>query len=164
MLVAPSCVHWVFQRIVHHVVEVEHREARVEGGGNERSADPAMPSARAAASCASSPRAGVHRHARVTESIFCSKALGDCTVSVQYTGTAQCTVDSALHVCSGAQRHRHSGCLVSCVGLGHGVAVGDCGCAQHTSHVHRATGRSVRNTLTVYSLSYFEDLDDSQYG
>ena len=58
------------QRIVHHVVEVEHREARVEVGGNARSADWAMPSARAAASCAASPRAGVHRHARVTESIF----------------------------------------------------------------------------------------------
>ena len=58
------------QRIVHHVVEVEHREARVEVGGNARSADLAMPSARAAASCAASPRAGVHRHARVTEGIF----------------------------------------------------------------------------------------------
>jgi hypothetical protein len=59
------------QRIVHHVVEVEHREARVEVGGNARGADLAMPSARAAASCAASPRAGVHRHARVTEGIFC---------------------------------------------------------------------------------------------
>ena len=62
------------QRIVHHVVEVEHREARVEVGGNARSADLAMPSARAAASCAASPRAGVHRHARVTEGIFTAPA------------------------------------------------------------------------------------------
>ena len=62
-------VYDVVQRIVHHVVEVEHREARVEVGGNGRSADAGMPSARAAASCAASPRAGVHRHARVTESM-----------------------------------------------------------------------------------------------
>ena len=59
----------VVQRIVYYVVEVEHREARVEVGGNGRSADAGMPSARAAASCAASPRAGVHRHARVTESM-----------------------------------------------------------------------------------------------
>ena len=59
----------VVQRIVHHVVEVEHQEARVEVGGSARSADLAMPSARAAA-CAASPRTGVRRHARVTESIF----------------------------------------------------------------------------------------------
>ena len=58
------------QRIVHHVVEVEHREARVEVGGSARSADLAMPSARAAASCAASPRTGVRRHALVTEGIF----------------------------------------------------------------------------------------------
>ena len=60
----------VVQRIVHHAVEVEHQEARVEVGGSARSADLAMPSARGAASCAASPRAGVHRHARVTEGIF----------------------------------------------------------------------------------------------
>ena len=59
----------VVQRIVHHDVEVEHQEARVEVGGSARSADLAMPSARAAA-CAASPRTGVRRHARVTESIF----------------------------------------------------------------------------------------------
>ena len=59
----------VVQRIVHHAVEVEHQEARVEVGGSARSADLAMPSARAAA-CAASPRPGVRRHARVTESIF----------------------------------------------------------------------------------------------
>ena len=59
----------VVQRIVHHAVEVEHQEARVGLGGSARSADLAMPSARAAA-CAASPRTGVRRHARVTESIF----------------------------------------------------------------------------------------------
>ena len=59
---APSC--YVVQRIVHHAVEVEHQEARVEVGGSARSADLAMPSARAAASCAASPRTGVRRHAR----------------------------------------------------------------------------------------------------
>ena len=63
-----------------HVVEVEHREAREEVGGNVRSAELAMPSARAAASCAASPGTGVHRHARVAESIFCGSvgALKSC--------------------------------------------------------------------------------------
>ena len=60
----------VVQRTVHHAVEVENQEARVGLGGSARSADlAAMPSARAAA-CAASPRTGVRRHARVTESIF----------------------------------------------------------------------------------------------
>ena len=69
MLVVRQVVCHVVQRIVHHAVEVEHQEARVEVGGSARSADLAMPSARAAA-CAASPRTGVRRHARVTESIF----------------------------------------------------------------------------------------------
>ena len=63
MLVVSKVVYDVVQRIVHHVVEVEHREARVVVGGNGRSADLGMPSARAAASCAASLRTGVHRHA-----------------------------------------------------------------------------------------------------
>jgi hypothetical protein len=70
MLVVCQVVYDVVQRIVHHVVEVERREARVEVGGNGRGADLAMPSARAAASCAASLRTGVHRHARETEIIF----------------------------------------------------------------------------------------------
>ena len=70
MLVVRRVVYDVAQRIVHHVVGVEHREARVELGGNGRGADPGMPSARAAASCAASPRTGVHRRACETESIF----------------------------------------------------------------------------------------------
>ena len=70
MLVVCQVVYDVVQRIVHHVVEVERREARVEVGGNGRGADPGMPSARAAASCAASLRTGVHRHARETEIIF----------------------------------------------------------------------------------------------
>ena len=70
MLVVRRVVYDVVQRIVHHVVGVEHREARVEVGGDGRGADPGMPSARAAASCAASPRTGVHRHAHVAESIF----------------------------------------------------------------------------------------------
>ena len=83
----------VVQRIVHHVVEVEHREARVEVGGNARGADLAMPSARAAASCAASPRAGVHRHARVTEGIFYGsrRAFRDLSVTDPY-----CTLLSLL--------------------------------------------------------------------
>ena len=56
----------VVQRIVHHAVEVEHQEARVEVGGSARSADLAMLSARAAA-CAASPRTGVPRHARARD-------------------------------------------------------------------------------------------------
>ena len=59
-------VYDVVQRIVHHAVEVKHREARVGLGGSARSADLAMPSARAAA-CAASPRTGVRRHARVRD-------------------------------------------------------------------------------------------------
>ena len=69
-MVVRRVVYGVAQRIVHHVVGVEHREARVELGGNGRGADPGMPSARAAASCAASPRTGVHRRACETESIF----------------------------------------------------------------------------------------------
>ena len=56
LLLCPACC-------ALHVVEVEHREARAEVGGNARSAELAMPSARGAASCAASPRTGVHRHA-----------------------------------------------------------------------------------------------------
>ena len=70
MLVVRQVVCHVVQRTVHHAVEVENQEARVGLGGSARSADlAAMPSARAAA-CAASPRTGVRRHARVTESIF----------------------------------------------------------------------------------------------
>ena len=53
-MVVCQVVYDVVQRIVHHVVEVERREARVEVGGNGRGADPGMLSARAAASCAAS--------------------------------------------------------------------------------------------------------------
>ena len=84
MLVVCQVVYDVVQRIVHHVVEVERREARVEVGGNGRGADLAMPSARAAASCAASPRAGVHRHARVTEGIFCGSRRAFC-FSLRFT-------------------------------------------------------------------------------
>ena len=51
LLLCPACC-------ALHVVEVEHREARAEVGGNARSAELAMPSARGAASCAASPGAG----------------------------------------------------------------------------------------------------------